>query len=132
MSDGQASFAFRADAAAETAADELREAFKLAVGALGLKDAAYRLDVSPSLLSDAIAERDRKGVRLAWLPAILLAAPEEHALSILNALAKLRRFQIVRTHRPLTPEEKLEALRDKLRLRFGAAGAELAAEVDRG
>lgn len=131
MSSAQASFAFKTDPAVVTAWEELREAFRLAIGAVGLKDAAYRLDVSPSLLSDALAERDRKGVRLEWLPAIILAAPEENALAIIGALARLRRFEVSRSKRVLSDAEKLEALREKLRTRFGAAGLELAAEVDR-
>jgi hypothetical protein len=131
MSSGQGSFAWRSDPHAEAAWVDLREAFRSAVAAIGLKEAAFRLDVSPSLLSDALAERDRKGLRLEWLPALLLIAPAEHAATILGLLASMRGLEVVR-RKALTPEEKLERLTEKLRARFGAAGAELAAEVERG
>ena len=130
MLSGQGSLNFSNDPQIERARVELGDAFRAAVSAIGLKDAAYRLDVSPSLLSDAMSGRERKGVRLEWLPTIILIAPIEYVTAILSSLAKLRGLEVTRAKSALTPEQKLELLTERLRQRFGAAGAELAAEMD--
>lgn len=54
-----------------------REIFRLeldwtrrAVEAIGHKDVAYALDISPSTLTDALHERERKGIKSEWLSVI--------------------------------------------------------------
>lgn len=46
------------------------------VARASLKEVAYRLDVPPSQLANALKERDRHYVRLDWLPAIMELAAE--------------------------------------------------------
>lgn len=41
-----------------------------AVEAIGHKDVAYALDISPSTLTDALHERERKGIKAEWLSVI--------------------------------------------------------------
>jgi hypothetical protein len=130
-SDAQGTLPFRQDPHAELAWANLLDAIRLAVGELGgIKELAYQVDSSPSLVSDALAERDRKRVAAEWLVTIILRAPEPAALALLQRLADLRGCEVSR-RRALTAEEKLERLQEMLRQRFGAAGAALALEVDR-
>lgn len=41
-----------------------------AVESIGHKDVAYALDISPSTLTDALHERDRKGIKAEWMAVI--------------------------------------------------------------
>jgi hypothetical protein len=126
----QTSLPFRKDVAAERAWDGVLEAIRAAVGEMGgVKELAYQVDASPSLVSDALAERDRKRVAAEWLVTLLLRAPEPCAAALLQRLAELRGYEVKR-RRPMTAEEKLERLTEKLRARLGPLGAALAAEVD--
>lgn len=46
------------------------EAIRAAVNYLGLKEVSFSLDVSGSMLSDALNERDRKRWAAAWTPVV--------------------------------------------------------------
>lgn len=125
----QVSLPFRKDAVAERAWDEVLEAIKLAVAEMGgVKELAFQVDSAPSLVSDALAERDRKRVAAEWLVTIVQRAPADSVLLLLQKLAALRGFD-VRRKKALTPEERLERALEKLRT-FGAHGARAAAEVE--
>ena len=125
----QVSLPFRKDAAAEVAWDELLDAIRTAVDGMGgVKELAFQVDASPSLVSDALHERDRKRVAAEWLVTIVQRAPADAVQLVLQKLAALRGYE-VRRRKALTPEERLERALEKLRT-FGAHGARAAAEVE--
>lgn len=91
-------------------ADSLRARVREAVDFIGLKEAAWRCDVSPSRLSNALDERDRHKLLLEWLPAIITAAPND---AIVEELAAWRGLECVE-QKPQTPAEELHALKGAL------------------
>jgi hypothetical protein len=125
----QFSLPFRKDAAVERVWDDVLHLIRLAVEAMGgVKELAYQVDASPSLVSDALREQDRKRVAAEWLVTLFARAPADAVLPILQRLAAIKGFE-VRRRRVLTTEEKLERALEALRA-FGRVGAEKAAEVD--
>ncbi len=50
--------------------------FRRAVDVLGHKEVAYRLDVQPSNLTDALHERERKDVKGKWISIVRRMAPD--------------------------------------------------------
>jgi hypothetical protein len=89
------------------------------VDRLGVKEVAHALDVAPSTLCEALANRGtaedkgRKRVALEWLSTILRMAGEADRLAIIEALALPVGYQVQR-RRVLTPAEELAALRGAL------------------
>jgi hypothetical protein len=72
----------------ETWAAQL-EVIRLAVGHLGLKEVSFALDVSGSMVSDALNERDRKRWAAEWthvLVAMLVKKNDETALGFVRQL----------------------------------------------
>jgi hypothetical protein len=102
----------------------LLEAIREAVAVITPKELAYRLDIQPSYLSEALVGRDRKGVRAEWMPTILAMAPEGARVAILTELAAPVGLEVVRRTN-LTPEERLQRLEQRIASEFGAMGARL-------
>lgn len=123
----QASLAFADDYPIKLVERPLLDAIKQAVANISIKELAYRLDISPSLLADAMAERANKGVRAMWLVTIIDMANHADAIAILNALADRKRLE-VQPIKELTAEEKAERLEEKLRS-LGATGLRLIEEA---
>lgn len=119
-----------ADPQEKTAWDRLEETVIAAIAAITPKELCWRLKIKPGYLSDAIEGRDRKGIRLEWLPVILAMAPDMHRRAILAELAAPCSYEVVR-RKELTPEERLAALEERVAQRFGQAGAELVMEARR-
>jgi hypothetical protein len=92
----------------------LLEALRVAVAEISIKELAYRLDVSPSLLADSLAERASKGVRASWLVTIIELASDANAMEIANALLD-RKSLDVQPRKELTAEQKAERYEEKLR-----------------
>jgi len=109
--------------ATESNERRLLEALRVAVAEISIKELAFKLDVSPSLLSDALSERANKGVRASWLITILDMASEDHAIEIIEALIG-RRLLEVNTRVDLTPEQLNERYEEKLRS-LGPIGLQL-------
>ncbi len=114
----------------ERAERRLLEALRIAVAEISIKELAFRLDVSPSLLADSLAERASKGVRAAWLITIIELAGEANAIEIANALLarKSLEAQPVKT---LTPEQRAERYEEKLRS-LGPVGLQMIRECHGG
>jgi hypothetical protein len=87
------------------------------VRARGNKDIAYALDVSPSDLSHALAERNRSELKLRYLPTLLRL---RHNDDLPKAIARAAGLELAPA-RPLTAAERLERLEAALS-RAGAAG----------
>lgn len=100
------------------------------VGMGGTKELAYLADSSPTLVSDALAERDRKRAAAEWLVLVLAHAPEDDAVAIYKALLAIRGYTLGKKKSDLTDGEKLAKVLKTLRTRCGVVGAEIAAEVD--
>jgi hypothetical protein len=123
----QQAFAYAEDFATRMAERAFMDAVRQAVANISIKELAFRLDVSPSLLSDALAERSNKGVRGTWLVTVIQMAPLADALAILNTLGDLRRIESM-PRKELTAEEKAERLEEKLRT-LGPTGLRLIEEA---
>lgn len=90
--------------------DVLLSELRTIVDALGLKQVAYDLDVQPSVLAHALAERDRHYVRADWLPYLLEHAPSDRVVSLIAGWRGLE----VKPRLVLTPEEKLRRIESAL------------------
>lgn len=97
---------------------DILDAVRDIVRARGNKDVAYALDVSPSDLSHALAERNRFELKLRFLPVLLRM---RHNDDLPRAIARVAGLEIAPA-RPLTAAERLERLEAAL-ARAGAAGA---------
>lgn len=112
--------------------DSVLAAVKVAVDQLTLKEAAFLLDTSPSQLSDALAERDRKSVRAEWLVTLLVGTPPKVRDAIMGELARVSGYKKPERAEKLTDKRRAEILtRAIARLAPGleaAIDAELEAE----
>jgi hypothetical protein len=92
----------------------LHEAVVDAVRLITPKELCFRLEITPTYLSDALHGKNSKGFRLEWLPMVLELAPLESVRAILRALGEIRGFEF-QARKVLTPEQELAATRDALR-----------------
>lgn len=88
----------------------LRRLLRECVDFMGLKEAAYLLDVSGSSLRHALDGRERHHVRAEWLIPLIRKAPDD---SIPRLLAKLRGLELAHPE-PITADDELRALRQVL------------------
>lgn len=92
---------------------------KRAVDCLGHKEVAYRLDVAPSQLTDALCERERKDVKAKWLWTVLHMCQEtpgrESLVRDFMELTGARYGYEVERKKTRTPEEELREMRELLR-----------------
>lgn len=116
--------AFDVDRSAKEQAErQLLIALRVAVAEISIKELAFALDISPSLLADALAERSSKGVRASWLIMIIDMASEANAIAILNAIIAKRALEVGKRV-TLTAEQKAERFEEKLRS-LGPVGLQL-------
>lgn len=76
-----------------------------AVDMIGHKEVAYKLDVQPSQLTDALLERERKDVKAKWFPTVLRMVSEEMRAEYLRIIADPLGYTLKRK-RPRTAEER--------------------------
>lgn len=107
----------------------LLAALRGAIDHLGLKEVAFELDVSPSMLCDSLNERERKRFAAEWIPVVMLMSPTAMQTAILEALAALTPFKLEK-RRKMTPEEENRALRAHLRREAPGALRSFDEEVD--
>jgi hypothetical protein len=91
------------------------------IDSIGTKEAAFEMDMAPSLLLHMLAERDRhriSGRVIVW--AIAHAKDDD----LLRFLAALRGRDVVAPE-VLTPEEELVRLKQAVMKNFGPGGADL-------
>ena len=81
-------------------------------------------------LSDALAGRTGRYMRIEWVLAILDVSPVDFKHSIASALVGWLGLRI-EPQKKLKPEEKLARLEQRVAARFGAAGVELLEESQR-
>lgn len=106
------SFGARYDAEAEY--DMLLEAVEAACDAIGKGEVAWRLNIKPATLANALKRRNRTELK-AW-QLIGIMSLDEGGL-VLRKLAELRGYQL-HEQRPLTDREKRERLEERLRRAF--------------
>jgi hypothetical protein len=81
----------------------LRGIVENAVNHLGQKEVTFKLNIAKSTLTDALRDRNDRGLRLEWTLAVLellrdqyTEIANQHMLAILDALAVVtRRFEVV-------------------------------------
>ena len=85
-----------------------------AVDVLGHKEVAYKLDIAPSQLTDALLERERKDVKAKWIATIRRMCPESLKREYLEIVARQDGYEVNR-RKTRTPEEELREMRELLR-----------------
>lgn len=89
--------------------------FRRAVDVLGHKEVAFKLDVAPSNLTDALNERERKDVKLKWLSTVLRMCPETLVREYLEILSRQHGYEAPKRVKVRTPEEELREMRELLK-----------------
>jgi hypothetical protein len=84
-----------------------------AVAAIGHKDVAFALDIAPSTLTDALHERDRKGVKAEWLRVIVHMSPDGMRREWLRIVSRPLGFEPERI-KTMDAAEELRILRELL------------------
>lgn len=97
------------------------------VDAVGLLQCAGACGCRTSELSDALAGRSNRYLRIEWLAALLDIAPVDFRYQILSAIANPAGYTATPL-RPKTAAERLADLETKVAARFGAAGVALLEE----
>lgn len=88
----------------------VRDEARVAVAAVTLKEFAFRCDVSPSAVADALAERDQKRLAARHLVKLIDIAPPQHQHALLVAICGPAGFRVERVA-PLTPDEEVRRTR---------------------
>lgn len=99
-----------------------------AVDAIGLMIAAGACGCRTPELSDVLAGRSNRYLRVEWMLAIADIAPLDFKLRIADALVGWMGFR-AEARKPLTPAEKLARLEQRVTAKFGASGVELLEEL---
>jgi hypothetical protein len=86
-----------------------------AVDVIGHKEVAYKLDIAPSQLTDALLERERKDVKAKWLPTVARMAPEEMRTEYVRLVNTSLGYEVPKRARLRTPEEELRDMRELLK-----------------
>lgn len=110
--------------------DRIRQRLIEAIAVITPKELCWRLGIKPQYLSDALEERDRKGIKAEWIPVILALSPDSMRLAILRELAGQVGFDVER-RKELTAEEKNARWEERVKQEFGVAGLRLAEEMRR-
>ena len=87
-----------------------------AVDVIGHKEVAYKLDVAPSNLTDALLERERKDVKAKWFETVLAmqALPEEMRAEYVRMTCDSHGYEMPKKKALRTPEEELREMRAAL------------------
>lgn len=99
--------------------------------AIGLIVAAGASGMEAPDLAKTFTPNGGRHLRLRTVMAIGAVAGTDARRAIITPIARLFGFSLVAAAQPLTAEQKLARMQALLVARFGAAGAELAAEFDR-
>lgn len=91
--------------------EELLPVVEAAVTRMTLKEVAHLLQQSAPAVSDALKERDRKGVRLEWLVVLLCTAPEAVRFELLAKLCRIAGYMAPERARKLTEAEEFRIWR---------------------
>jgi hypothetical protein len=82
-----------------------------AVDVIGHKELAYKLDIAPSQLTDALLERERKDVKAKWVKTILRMVPEDMRAEYLRIVNTAHGYKAPERTKPRTPEEENREIR---------------------
>jgi hypothetical protein len=99
-----------------------------AVDVLGHKEVAYRLDIAPSQLTDALLERERKDVKAKWFDVVLAMVTFEIRAEYMRLLCEALDFETPKPKQKKTDKQVLNELRDFL----GASAPALLEMFERG
>jgi hypothetical protein len=87
-----------------------------AVDVLGHKEVAFKLDVAPSNLTDALLERERKDVKAKWFDVVLaMPLPAEMKAEYVRMTCDALGYEMPERRRTKTAEEELRELRQLLK-----------------
>lgn len=88
--------------------------FRRAVEVLNHKEVAFKLDIAPSQLTDALNERDRKDIKGKWFATVLRMCNEPLRREYLEIVSRQHGYTIERV-KVRTPEEELREVRELLK-----------------
>src|SRR5688572_29596796 len=87
-----------------------------AVDVLGHKEVAFKLDVAPSNLTDALLERERKDVKAKWFDVVLaMDLPSEMRAEYVRLTCDACGYEMPERKRTKTAEEELRETRELLK-----------------
>jgi hypothetical protein len=86
-----------------------------AVDVIGHKEVAFKLDIAPSQLTDALLERERKDVKAKWVATILRMVPEEMRAEYMRIVSNAHGYETPKKRKALTPEQELREMRALLK-----------------
>jgi hypothetical protein len=101
------------------------------VDVLGHKFVAGELDISPSTLTDALLERERKSVKGEWIAKLLHMADEGLRRDWFAIVCPAVGFEVPEPVKTRTAEERLADLERVITERLGSLGEQLLREVKR-
>lgn len=102
---------------AHSGADDWQERLawlRRAVDVLGHKEVAYKLDVQPSQLTDALLERERKDVKAKWFDTVLRMVSEDMRAEYIRMLNTTHGYKAPERQKPRTAEEENREMRTLL------------------
>ena len=99
--------------------DKARRLIAEAIDEIGTKQAAFDLDMQPSLLLHCLAERDRHRISG---KVVVYAVAHQRSGNLLRFLAATSGREVI-TPESMTPEEELIRTKEAVRRLFGDAGA---------
>lgn len=123
----QLTFGAVRDPSASEAWSRVLDVLRDAIAVITPKELAFRLDIQPSYLSDALRGHDRKGIKAEWIPTILAMAPDANRMAIVGELAAMCGLEVIR-RKDLTPEERLARLEQRVAAELGPAGQRIIEE----
>ena len=86
-----------------------------AVDVVGHKEVAFKLDIAPSQLTDALLERERKDIKGKWIRTIVRMVPEEMRAEYLRIVNTSCGYEPPKRKKPRTPEQENRDMRELLR-----------------
>lgn len=110
--------------------DRVLPMVRAAIERLTLKECAVLFDSSPSGISDALSERERKRPALEWLVVLLVAAPEATRLELLTELCRVAGYKAPERARELTAEEELRLWKRAVQRLAPGIAPQIEREVD--
>lgn len=87
--------------------ERLLPVIRAAIERIGPKTVAPLLGVGDTLMSDALAQRSRKGVRCEWLVVLLFTAPPSVRHELVAEINRLAGYEPPHRRKKISPEDEL-------------------------
>lgn len=110
--------------------EKLLPAIRTAVDRQTLKEASFLMNVKGSMLSDALAGRTRKGMKVEWLLVLLMTLPEVSRHELLSELTRLCGYKPPERKKTLTSDDENNVIKRFLKTKAPGLLDALAKELE--